>query len=205
MSRKLKIKNLLFDIGGVIVLQKKVDFTRFDKKWSLPKGTVKEIVDFCFDKMSLSKDFNLKKYLSDTFSHYLSFKQYQEVTNQLFKSERVNKSLINWIRKNRKKYTICLLTNNTAILKRLLKKKFKIYQDFDFIFNSAEIGLSKPNTEFFKYVLKTLKTNPAQCLFIDNNPINVDVAKNLGFNAILFVTNKEFFRKISKFNFNENS
>jgi len=198
MSQKTKIKYLIFDIGGVIVLSKKIDFKKFDKKWFLPEGTVQNIINSCFKKMSLDKNFNLKKYFLDNFSYLLSFRQYKEVTNELFKSEKINKSLINWVFKKKEKYTICLLTNNTAILKRLLRKKFRIYQNFDYIFNSAEIGLSKPNDEFFRYVLKTLKTNPEQCLFIDNNPLNIEAAKNLGFNTILFTTNKCFFKKISK-------
>jgi len=200
MNQKTKIKNLIFDIGGVVVLSKKVNFEKFDKKWSLPKGTVKEIIASCFEKMSLDKNFNLKKFFAKNFSHFLSFRQYQKVTNELFKRERVNKSLIHWIRKKKNKYTICLLTNNTAILKRLLKKKFKIYNNFDYIFNSAEIGLSKPDPKFFKYVLKKLKAKPKDCLFIDNNSRNIATAKNLGFFTIIFTTNKNFFRKILTFN-----
>jgi len=200
MNLKTKIKYLIFDIGGVIVLSKRIDFKKFDRKWFLPEGTVQNIIDSCFKKMSLDKNFNFKKYFSDTFSYLLRFRQYKEVTNGLFKSEKINKSLIYWIRERRKKYTICLLTNNTAILNRLLKKKFKIYNDFDYIFNSAEVGLLKPDPKFFQYILKKLKVEPKECLFIDDNPENIKVAKKLGFFSILFTNNKKFFKKIAKFN-----
>ena len=106
MASKSKIKYLIFDIGGVVVLSKKIDFTKFDRKWSLPNGTVKKIVDACFKKMSLDKNFNLRKYFKENFSHLLSFKQYQEVTNRLFQNERINKTLVFWIRRKRKKYII---------------------------------------------------------------------------------------------------
>jgi len=198
-NRKVKIKNLLFDIGGVIILSKKFNFSKFERKWSLPRGTVKEIVDSCFEKMSLSKDFNLRRYFLDNFSHLLSFKRYQEITKQIFKNERVNKTLIRWIQKKKKNYIICALTNNTAILNRLLKKKFQIYDIFDCIFNSAEIGLSKLEPNFFKYVLREIKAKPKECLFIDNNSGNIKIAKKLGFASTLFINNKDFFAKIDRF------
>jgi HAD superfamily hydrolase (TIGR01509 family) len=120
------------------------------------------------------------------------------VLGQTLKSERVNKSLVSWIQRRKKNYKICALTNNTAILNRLLKKKFKIYHLFDNIFNSAEINLSKPNPKFFKYVLKKLKAKPKGCLFIDNNLENIKTAKNLGFSTIIFLNNRDFFKKIKK-------
>jgi putative hydrolase of the HAD superfamily len=120
------------------------------------------------------------------------------VLGRAFKSERVNKTLVSWIQRKKKNYKICALTNNTAILNRLLKKKFKIYHLFDNIFNSAEIGLSKPNPKFFKYVLKKLKAKPKGCLFIDNNPKNTKTAKNLGFYTITFFNNRDFLKKIKK-------
>jgi len=118
------------------------------------------------------------------------------VLGRTFESERVNRTLVSWIKKKKKNYTICALTNNTAILDRLLKKKFKIYYIFDHIFNSAEMGLVKPNPKFFKYTLKKLKAKPKECLFIDNNPENIKAAKKIGFSVILFLTNKDFLEKI---------
>jgi len=120
------------------------------------------------------------------------------VLGRTFESERVNKSLISWIQRKKRNYLICALTNNTAILNRLLKKKFKIYHIFDYIFNSAKMGLAKPDPKFFKYVLKKLKTKPKECLFIDNNLENIKTAKNLGFSTIIFLNNRDFFKKIKK-------
>jgi HAD superfamily hydrolase (TIGR01509 family) len=57
-----------------------------------------------------------------------------------------------------------VLSNNSAVLNELLKEKFHIYDDFDNIFNSAEIGLVKPNPEIFSFVLEKLRVHPEQCL-----------------------------------------
>jgi len=120
------------------------------------------------------------------------------VLGRTFESERVNRTLVSWIQRKKKNYLICALTNNTAILNRLLKKKFKIYHIFDHIFNSAKMGLAKPDPKFFRYVLKKLKAKPKECLFFDNNPENTKTAKNLGFSTITFFNNRDFFKKIKK-------
>ena len=191
----MKIKNLIFDIGGVIVLNKKVDFSKFDNKFSLPKGKAKEIVMGCFSKKMTDKNFDEKTFFQKNFSNSLNWKNYQKMLKEIFKNEKVNTSLLNWIEKRRKNYKIYLLTNNTAALHRLLREKFKIESIFDSVFNSAEIGLAKPDLEFFKYLLKKIGTSSEECLFVDDNPKNIKSAENIGFRAILFENNKKFLER----------
>ncbi len=181
-----EIKNLIFDIGGVVITSEKVNYAEFDKKWSLKKGTTAKVLRDCFDKMSVHKNLDLKKYFLENFSHILSFNQYKEATNTFFRTEKLNQPLIDWIREKRKDYKIYALSNSTAILDILLKERFKIYNDFDRVFNSAEIGFSKPDSRIFIYMLKEINTNSNKCLFIDDNYDNVKAAKKLGFHTVLY-------------------
>jgi len=202
MKNETKIENLIFDVGGVIILNQKVNFEKIDEDWLLPKGTTRDVIGRCFNKESLSDNVSSRNYFEENFSDLLSFEQYKEILQQIFESEKINETLIKWIQKKRESYTISLLTNNTASLKKVLKDKFNIYESFDYIFNSAEIGLSKPDHKIFEYTLKKLKTTPEKCLFIDDNPVHIKAAKQLGFNVILFTENPKFFKEINKYNFN---
>lgn len=194
-----KIKNLIFDVGGVIILNKKINFLKFDKKFALPEGTVERIVMSCFRGKTADKNFNENLFFQKNFSSTLSWKNYQEIFKEIFESEKVNKSLLNWIKKRKKDCKIHLLTNNTAALNRLLKEKFKIDDLFDSVFNSAEIGLAKPDSKFFKYLLKTIKADSKECLFVDDKIENINTARELGFTAILFESNKKFFKEMKEF------
>jgi len=196
MSRK--IKNLIFDIGGVIILRKNIDFFKFDKKFKLEVGTIEKIVNTCFKKKMVDKNFKEKPFFEKNFFHFLNWSDYQKILEKIYETEKVNRSLLNWIKKKKKKYKIFLLTNNTAVLRSLLKEKFKMDYFFYFIFNSAEIGLTKPSPKFFEYFLKKIQSSPRECLFVDDNLKNIRVAKKIGFLAILFENNKDFLARIQK-------
>ena len=193
-----EIKNLIFDLGGVIVLSEDVDFSKFDDKFSLPEGSTEKVVKSCFKKEEIMKDFDIEKYFKENFSHLMSLKEYNEVINAIYENERVNEELVNWIESKRDNYVISLLTNNTSSLDKVLKEKFQIEHLFDFIFNSAEIGIAKPNPKVYHHVLEKTKTEPKNCLFVDDSKENVKTAKELGIKSILFQNNNDFFDKINR-------
>ena len=55
--------------------------------------------------------------------------------------------------------------------------KFSEY--FDGIFCSAEIGLKKPQKEYFDYILKSLEISPDKVVYFDDSAENIDVASGL--------------------------
>jgi len=200
MNSKLKIKNIIFDIGGVIILRRKFNFSKFDRKLFLPKGTTKKTIDLIFKKSMLNRNFDIENFFRDNPQLPLTLKQYKGITKEFYGEEKINRVLVNWLRGKNKNYKVFLLTNNTIELNNLLKERFQIFDIFNYIFNSAEIGLAKPDPKFFEYILKKLKTKPEECLFVDNKKENIEVAKQLGFYTILFKNNKKFFEKTTKIN-----
>jgi putative hydrolase of the HAD superfamily len=59
--------------------------------------------------------------------------------------------------------------------------------DFDMVFNSARLGLAKPDTEAFRTVAKLLDVPVERCLFIDDTRPNVEGAREAGMRAEPFV------------------
>ena len=60
------------------------------------------------------------------------------------------------------------------------------YNFFDAVYASNKIGISKPNPDFYRYILKQEKINPKNVLFIDDDKENVLAAERLGIEAVLF-------------------
>ena len=48
--------------------------------------------------------------------------------------------------------------------------------------------MRKPHPEFFQLLLERYKLVPSETIFIDDNQRNIDAAKLMGINAILFKT-----------------
>ena len=53
-------------------------------------------------------------------------------------------------------------------------------------FFSAEIGLAKPDSNFYHHVLKQTGWAPQDVLFVDDMPANIETADSLGFKTLLF-------------------
>ncbi len=51
---------------------------------------------------------------------------------------------------------------------------------FDQVFLSNEIGLRKPDTAIYQYVLKHIDAKASECLFIDDKTVNTNAAEELG-------------------------
>lgn len=51
---------------------------------------------------------------------------------------------------------------------------------------SGDVKMIKPEPEIFHYLLKRINLQPGECLFIDDSPANIETAKRLGFQTILF-------------------
>ncbi|MFA7285780.1 MAG: HAD-IA family hydrolase [Candidatus Paceibacterota bacterium] len=121
----------------------------------------------------------------------------KEIWVEVTKQFNLNIELLLFIKNIKNKHGIGLLTNAT---KSLIERVLGSYIDiFDRKFISSEIGLLKPDPNIFKYVLSKIDTNHYEIIFIDDNPINIEVAKSFGIKGILYKNNKSLFSKINKF------
>ena len=63
-----------------------------------------------------------------------------------------------------------------------------LYDGFDTLLLSHEIGLRKPNSDIYEYSLRVLKANPETTIFIDDAPGNVQAASQVGIHGITSVS-----------------
>ncbi len=62
----------------------------------------------------------------------------------------------------------------------------KVLSLFDGLVFSGEVNMIKPHRDIFEYLLNKYSLTPRECTFIDDSPVNIAAAKELGINTYLF-------------------
>lgn len=104
-----------------------------------------------------------------------------------FGGDRLDESLVNYIRSLRGQYRTALLSNAFNDLRRRLHEQWPIADAFDEIVISAEVGAAKPDPAIYRAALDRLGLEPGETVFIDDFPVNIDGARAVGMHAIRFV------------------
>lgn len=78
------------------------------------------------------------------------------------------------------------LMSNIAHRFRVFSKNIKSIQYMKGIWISCEHGLIKPERAAYQDFFQTFSLNPKECFFIDDTPVNVEVARNLGMNGCVY-------------------
>lgn len=76
---------------------------------------------------------------------------------------------------------------NTIDCHHATNRKLGLYEGFDTVYASNELGLLKPDPRFWLAILEAEGVEPGQAFFTDDNADNVAVARDLGIEARLFV------------------
>ncbi len=181
-------KNIIFDLGGVIVDWKPHDFLmeRF-----IDADAEKKIYNLTFgseewqmlDSGELTRSEANKRMLENAKAADCQF-EVEEVlatwTSILRPRKRVIE-LANFLK--RSGYKIYCLSNIAEDTFELLCRA-EILPEFDGGVTSFEIGCNKPDEEIYKYLLKKYKLKAKECIFIDDTPANVKAASALDMTGI---------------------
>lgn len=195
-----KIENIIFDLGGVLL---DIDYNRtrtsfeqlgvlnFDEMYSQASA------DQLFQKLETGKisEVNFYKELNKSTRLDLSPEEIRKAWNAMLLSFRENSLL--FLDNIKSRYKIFLLSNTNYIHLTSFnnifhnKKREKAFDEyFDRAFYSCAIGLRKPDTLCYEWVLKELGIQPQKTLFIDDSAQNIDGAKMAGLQTLLLTGEK---------------
>lgn len=110
------------------------------------------------------------------------------------------------LRSLRNKYKIYLLSNTNSIMWNSkiaaeFTKEGRTREDyFDGMVTSFEAKALKPNHQIFDYAAKSLGINPAETLFLDDSLANCQAAQALGWNAAQVAVGTEFIDILAQLN-----
>lgn len=100
---------------------------------------------------------------------------------------------------HKKGFKLGLLSDHAREWIEYCEKKFKYHKLFHSKVYSFEIEARKPDEKTFFEILKRLNEKPETCLFVDDLQKNIDGAKKLGMDTILFKNPKQLKRDLKKF------
>ena len=87
-------------------------------------------------------------------------------------------------------YKLAILSNADLTLRGRLEREMNIHHLFDDIVCSAEVGMAKPEAGIYTLAAERLGLNPGECVFVDDLDANVEAARQVGMQAVLFRTDK---------------
>ena len=186
---KKKIKNIVFDLGSVILKGVPKDFLldkNIDSNMILKLNNYFDKISICdYGKESLEDVFNSCCFSEDIINNYkdylVNYFKYRDINMDLVK-------LINILKNNN--YKIFILSDNNKETYNYYKE-LEIFKNIDGWTISYFYNYLKKDEKLFDIFLNKYNLDSRECYFIDDNSINIDIAAKKGFNTFLFNENND--------------
>ena len=187
----MKIKNLLFDFGEVLVtLSREKAVAAFR---ALGAEIADEIVPASWSFDGMFRDLENGKITEREFFDNLNFSLGLQATDEELRAawnaiiQDIPLYKLDLLLALRKNYSVYMVSNTNKIHMDYTKEHlFKdgghtIDDFFDKLYLSYEIGASKPEKAFFDYVIKDVGLKPEETLYLDDSPANIEAGWEMGF------------------------
>ncbi|MEI6823561.1 MAG: HAD family phosphatase [Bacteroidota bacterium] len=195
-----KIKNIIFDFGGVILnIDYQASINAF-KELGIKNFEIlfSQASQFnIFDKLETGKlnPHDFRDEIRNISGLKLTDEAIDKAWNKMLLDIPIER--IELLVKLKSEYNIYLLSNTNAIHYDIyINEIYKAgYKSFDEIFNKAyfshNVGMRKPHKDIYEYVLNEEKLIPEETLFIDDSLQNLQPAIDLGINTYLMKKDDE--------------
>ena len=196
-----EIKNIIFDLGGVIInLDPNKTISEFNKLSKTPFEAIytqlqQNIIFDLFDKGHISEN--------DFFNELVTATQTTATTQEI--KQAWNAMLLDFpahrlelLKKLKPRYRLILLSNtNETHITEFENTLFKTHHlknlesFFEKVYYSCRMGMRKPDTTIFERVLLENQLNANETIFIDDSPQHIEGALKVGIKAYFLHKEKE--------------
>jgi len=185
-----KIKNIIFDLGGVILdIDETVVYKELEKL-----GISTTELAHSKEFIELMSKFDTGVYTAPTFRkktkallglEKMTDKRFDDIWNAMLLD--IPRERIEAIEKVKKHYKIFLMSNTNVIHYDLYIRDLQLrfgYNEFDELFHKSYFSfaehLEKPDPRFFELILDHEQLLPEETLFVDDSKKNIEAAQSLG-------------------------
>jgi glucose-1-phosphatase len=191
----MRVKNLIFDLGGVILdLSVEDTLTAFSNLSGLRKEKVKDIFigspEFNEFEKGLMNDDAFREFIRKTYAPQATDAQIDECWNAMLLGLPMQK--LDLLDALKKEFSVYLLSNtngihlhyiNEVILKSVTGKNL-LDTHFHKAYYSHRMGKRKPEPEIYLQVLEENNLKAGETMFLDDNPHNIESAASLGIQTV---------------------
>ena len=184
-------KIIIFDMGGVLVnLDWDAVLTPFNKLSSKGAEAVRrEVVNGPTVKQSMLGRIGPKEFhttLCEKLGVELEYPKFLSIWVRLL---RPNKEILPLVERLKSSHKLVLGSNTDEIHHTYCQQHVEALAPFDESFLSFQMGLLKPDPQFFLHILNKLGAAPSDCVFIDDTTENVESARSVGMTGLQFTSN----------------
>ncbi len=187
MNEENHISTLFLDIGGVLLTD---GWDRNSRKmaaktFKLDHDDMEERHHLNFETYELGK-MTLDKYLDRVIFYQNRNFSADEFKTFMYQQSQSYPKMIELIIHLKKEYGLktAVVSNEGRELNEYRIKKFKLSDFIDFFISSSIVNLRKPDTDIFSLALDIAQVNAGESIYIDNQPIFVEIAEGFGMKGI---------------------
>ena len=186
----MKNKLILFDWGNIVNshLTGYTNIIAWDDLFLKCGYKGNEKIAYSISKYKISSIKSVSEYkktYEEMKRHYklnTTFEEYIELYKEIFNKTDYYQDVADYEHSLKSRCAIGIFSNLSIYDKDILDKEVGL-SNYDYVFLSFEIGLKKPQKEIYEYVQKSVPFEPNDILFIDDKKENIEVAKEMGWNA----------------------
>ncbi|MFH1249342.1 MAG: HAD family phosphatase [archaeon] len=203
-----KVTTIIFDLGNVVIPYDINEAVRvFTHLFKLKQVKKEEMKDkLASEKMDLMRRYE-KGLSSDEFCKELSQKWKVPFAYHFAKiAEKASYSFFKPITPEMKKliirvrsrYKTAALSNTVIPHRDYMLRNYHLGEMFDHLFFSCDLGKRKPEPQIYSKVLDTMNISADNAVFIDDYKKNVDAAREIGIDSILFTSPNELEKDLNQ-------
>jgi len=186
------IKNIIFDLGGVLVdwnpkyVYRTLFKTEEEVDWFLQNITTMEwnVEQDGGRSIAAANELLISQYPEHKENILAYYGRWTEMLGgPIQETVDILKQLV-----DSKKYRMLALTNWSAETFPVAIERYEFLSWFEGIVVSGTEKCKKPEPEIYKILIDRYQVNPTECIFIDDNKDNIKMAEELGIRGIHFIS-----------------
>ena len=160
MPMQAGIKNILFDLGGVLI---DLDTSRSIRAFAALIADDADAPISAMDLLGGGESELVQQYQVGAISSDTFFGELKKAGYHIYILSNINEDHVHWTLEHFREWGI------------------EVGRDIDQVFFSNEMHLAKPDIRCYEQVIRSTGINPAETLYIDDLPQNIEAGKRVGF------------------------